>query len=74
MTWTQPKRFEPDQNNLYLSKSIWTVKTHFGPIEGQGIIEMEWKTPHFFKLSIIEIEKCFTHLLKAYGSIFFLQK
>ena len=24
--WTQPKRFGPDQNNLYQSKTIWTYK------------------------------------------------
>ena len=32
----RPKRFGHDQNNLYQSKTIWTVQNHFGPIEGQG--------------------------------------
>ena len=40
MIWTPPKRFGPNQNNLYSSsldgpKSFWTYD--FGPIEGQGI-------------------------------------
>ena len=30
MIWTQPKQF-------VLAKTIWWVKNHFGPIEGQGI-------------------------------------
>ena len=29
--------FEPDQNDLDPSKSIWMVQNHFGPIEGPGI-------------------------------------
>jgi hypothetical protein len=37
MIWTKTKPFEPNQNNLHLSKSIWTVQNHFGPIEGQSI-------------------------------------
>ena len=32
-----PKRFGPDQNNLYPSKTILTVQNHFGSIEGQDI-------------------------------------
>jgi hypothetical protein len=31
------KQFEPHQNNLYPSKTIWTFQNHFGPIDGQGI-------------------------------------
>ena len=37
MIWAWPKQFGPDQNNLYPSKTIWTVQNHFGAIEGQGI-------------------------------------
>ena len=33
----RPKQFEPDHNNFHLSKTIWTVQNHFGPIEGQDI-------------------------------------
>ena len=29
MIWTHPKWFGHDQNNLYQSKTIWTVQTHF---------------------------------------------
>ena len=35
--WTWPKRFGPNQNNSHLSKTIWWVRNHIGPIEGQGI-------------------------------------
>ena len=27
----------PIQNDWYLTKMIWTVQNHFGPIEGKGI-------------------------------------
>ena len=37
MIWTQPTLFGFNQNNSYLSKTIWTVQNNFGPIEGQGI-------------------------------------
>ena len=36
MIWTQPKQFELDQDNLYPTKTIWTVQNRFGPTEGQG--------------------------------------
>ena len=29
--------FWPVQNDWYLTKMIWSVQNHFGPIEGQGI-------------------------------------
>ena len=35
--WTRPERFGSDQNNLYQSKTIWTVQNNFALIEGQGI-------------------------------------
>ena len=34
---TQPKQIGLDQNNLYMSKTIWTVQNNFGLIEGQDI-------------------------------------
>ena len=37
MIWARSKQIGPDQNNLYPSKTIWTVQNNFGPIEGQGI-------------------------------------
>ena len=40
MIWTQPKRSETDQNDLYLSKTIWTVQNYFEPIEGQVIRQL----------------------------------
>ena len=43
MIWTCSKQFAPDQNNLYLSKPIWTVQNHFGSIKGQGIISKLFK-------------------------------
>ena len=30
MIWIQPKRFGPNQNKLYPSKTIWAVKNNFG--------------------------------------------
>ena len=49
MIWTQPKQFGPDHNNLYLSKTIWMVKNHFEPIEGQGIIQLKLVNQTGFK-------------------------
>ena len=43
MIWTQPKQLGHDQNNLYPSKTIWTVQNHFGPIEVQGIMLLRSK-------------------------------
>ena len=34
--WIQPKRIGPVQIDWHLTKLIWTVKTHFGPIEGKN--------------------------------------
>ena len=39
MIWAQPKQSGPDQNNFYLSKTIWIVQNHFGSIEDQDISE-----------------------------------
>jgi hypothetical protein len=37
MICTQPKQFAQVQNNLYRSKTIWTIQNNFGTIEGQYI-------------------------------------
>ena len=37
MIWTRPKRYGPDLNNLYPSKTIWMVQNNFELIEGQGM-------------------------------------
>ena len=37
MVWTRPKLIEPAQNDLYPSKTFWTVQNNFGPIKEQGI-------------------------------------
>ena len=43
------KLFGPDQNNLDMTKTIWTVQNHFGSIKGQGIntimyiLKTSWK-------------------------------
>ena len=36
--WTRPKLIGPIQIDWHLTKIIWTVKTHFGPLEGQKSI------------------------------------
>ena len=40
MILTQPKQIGPVQDNWYLTKMIWTVQSHFGPIGGQGILKL----------------------------------
>ena len=44
MILTRPKLFEPDQNDLDPTKTIWAFQNYFGPIEGQGInvYLMQW--------------------------------
>ena len=37
MIWVLPKWIGPAQNDWYLTKMIWKVQNHFGPIEGQNI-------------------------------------
>ena len=45
MIWTQPKWIRPVQNSWYLTKMIWMVQNHFGPIEGQGINVLKKQFP-----------------------------
>ena len=36
---TQPKQFGTKQKDSDTTKTIWIVLNHFGPMEGQGIID-----------------------------------
>ena len=59
LIWTWPKWIGSDQNDWFLTKMIWTVQNHFGPIEG-----FCWIT----KLNKVFLKK-FPNVIVYFGSL-----
>ena len=65
------RKFGHDQNNLYLSKTIWTVNNNFEPIEGQGIhIVYELSKSQSMSKTGVKTSVTFFPLSSPYNPIF----